>query len=223
MAMNLTPEPGRIFTPIEHNCSAKHAGMLAVAVHKGLSLHDYLDFNHPVQQLITKTISEICRCPEERILIGQDGCSAPNHALPLYNMALGFARLITPNAVPKEQAKAYSAISMAMMEYPEMVAGTGRFDTVVATSPGEQIISKAGAEGVQCFAMISRHLGTAIKITDGAQRALYPVAIELLYKMGVRTKNDLFNEIHRPIIKNWRNFEVGYIEPGFEINEVEHA
>ncbi len=222
-AMKQTPAPGQTFTPIEHNCSGKHAGMLAIAVYKNLPLEDYLSPDHPVQQLITKVISEICKYPEDKIGLGIDGCSAPNHAMPLYNMAWGFARLVTPNAVPKEQAKSYSAVSRAMIEYPDMVGGTGRFDTVAAMSPGETILSKAGAEAVQCFAFPERHIGTAIKITDGFPRALYPVAIEFLYKFGVRTRTDAFNEFHRPITKNWREIEVGHIEPGFEIEEVEHA
>ncbi len=220
-AMKLTPEPGRVFTQFEHNCSGKHAGMLAVAVHKGYSVEDYLSPEHPVQQHIRKAISEICNYPEEKLSVGIDGCSAPNFAMPLYNMALGFARLITPNAVPKEKAKAYSAIAMAMTEHPYLVAGTGRFDTVAALSPGEQLISKAGAEAVQCFAFVNRHQGAAIKITDGGPRALYPVAVEFLYKMGMRAKSESLEEFHRPDVLNWRQIVVGRIEPGFEIMEVE--
>jgi L-asparaginase II len=222
-AMKLSPEPGMEFASIEHNCSGKHAGMLAVAVHKGLSVDDYISPDHPVQQQIKKTIAEICSISEDKLIVGIDGCSVPNYSLPIYNMALGFARLITPNAVPKELAKSYSAISMAMMEYPDMVAGTGRFDTVAAKSPGEPIVCKGGAEAVQCFAFVSRHMGAAIKIADGSPRAIYPVAVEFLYKMGVRSKNEVFNDFHRPIIRNWRQIETGYIEPGFELTEVERA
>jgi len=220
--MEVTPEPGRTFTPIEHNCSGKHAGMLATAVFKNLSTGDYLSPEHPVQQLIRKTISEICHYPEENLVVAIDGCSAPNFSLPLYNMALGFARLITPNAVPKEQAKAYSAISRAMMEHPEMVAGTKRFDTILAQSQGEPIISKAGAEATLCMAFTEKHMGTAIKISDGNPRALYPVAVEFLYKMGVRMRQEQLDVFHHPVIKNWRGLDVGRIEPGFELEEVAH-
>jgi len=222
MAVNMTPEPGVLFSQLEHNCSGKHAGMLAVAVHKGYSLEDYLALDHPVQLMIRKATSEICNCPEEKISLGIDGCSAPNFAMPLYNMALGYARLVTPNSVPKEKALVYGAIYRAMMEYPEMVGGTARFDTIIAKSPGEPLVSKAGAEAVHCFAFVDRHLGAAIKITDGARRALYPVAIEFLYKMGMRSKTALFADFHRPIVTNWRDIEVGHIEPGFQIEEVKH-
>ena len=216
---NIPPESGRIFTPVEHNCSGKHAGMLAVAVHKGLSVEDYLSPTHPVQEMITQTIAEICRYPEDKIAVATDGCSAPAHAMPLFNMALGYARLIAPNSVPKEKAKAYSTISMAMMEHPEMVSGSGRFDLAVVTSPGEGIISKGGAEAVTCFAFVNRNMGAAVKITDGGSRAMHPVGVEFLYKLGARIKNEALNNFHRPQIKNWRDAEVGFIEPGFEIIE----
>jgi L-asparaginase II len=221
-AMKTNPEPGSQFSPLEHNCSGKHAGMLALAVFKGLSVEDYLSPDHPVQRIITKTIADICRYPEEKILIAIDGCSVPAHAMPLYNMALGYARLISPNSVPKEQAKAYSAISMAMLEYPEMVGGTGRFDTVIAHTPGESLITKGGAEALECFAFVNRGMGAALKITDGGRRAIHSVAVELLYKMGARIRDKRLNGFHRPIITNWRGVEVGFIEPEFEIEEVDH-
>jgi L-asparaginase II len=172
--------------------------------------------------MILKAIAEICGCPAEKIAVAVDGCSIPAHALPLYNIALGYARLVTPNSVPREKATIYSAIYRAMAEYPDMVGGKARFDTVVAGSDGEPILSKAGAEAIQCFAIVNRHLGVAIKIADGARRALYPVAVEFLYKMGGRTKKEELREFHQPIITNMRGIEVGHIEPGFVIEEVEH-
>jgi L-asparaginase II len=218
---SIQPERGEEFSPLMHNCSGKHVGMLAVAVHKGFSLEDYLLPTHPVQQMIIKTISEICCYSEEKIGLGFDGCSAPAHAMPLYNTALGYAHLIAPNSVPKEKAKAYSTINLAMMNHPEMVSGTGRMDFTIATSPGEPVISKAGAEAMACFALVNRNIGVAIKITDGSDRASHPVAVEFLYKMGVRTKNEALDNFHRPKIKNWRGIEIGFIEPGFDIVEGE--
>ncbi|MEE9555180.1 MAG: asparaginase [candidate division Zixibacteria bacterium] len=215
-------EQGQARTVIHHNCSGKHAGMLALAVFKNLSIDDYISPTHPVQQLITRTVAEICVYPEGKIGIAIDGCSVPNHALPLYNMALGYARMVTPNAVPREKAQAYNSVAMAMMEHPDYVAGEGRFDTVLSGSPGEKIISKAGAEALECFSFVERKLGAAVKINDGAKRGLFPFSVELLYKLGARSRSEKLDEFHRPVIKNWRGLEVGRIEPGFEIGEVDH-
>ena len=215
-------EQERPRTTLHHNCSGKHAGMLALAVFKNLDIDNYLDRDHPIQRLITKTISEICLYPEEKIGFGIDGCSAPNHALPLYNMALGYARMVTPNAVPREKAQAYNTVVMAMLEHPDYVAGEGRFDTVLSRSPGEKIVFKAGAEALECFSFLERKQGAAVKIVDGAKRALFPFSIELLYKLGARARQEELDDFHRPVINNWRGLEVGRIEPGFEIREVDH-
>jgi L-asparaginase II len=218
----IVPNPEERFTVLHHNCSGKHAGMLAIARFKNLPTDDYLSPSHPVQQLITATISEICGYPVEKIGIGIDGCSAPVHALPLYNMAYGFARLVTPNTFPPGKAQAISKVYMAMMDHPEMVAGQGRFDTVVAMEEGEKIIAKGGAEALECFAMPDRRWGAAVKVMDGSKRAIIPATVELMYKLGVRSKSEKLSGFHRPTLKNWRDIEIGLIEPGFEIEEVNH-
>ena len=210
------------YTALHHNCSGKHAGMLAVAKFKNLSLDDYLSPTHPVQVMITEIIADICRYPKDKVSVGIDGCSAPVHALPLFNMACGFARLVTPNSFPSGRAQAVSAIYMAMMEHPDMVGGTGRFDTVIAEASGEKIVAKAGAEALECFALPDRSQGAAVKIADGSKRALFPVTMELMLKLGLRTKSAELSDFHRPVFKNWRDIEVGFIEPGFEIKEVKN-
>lgn len=215
-------ESAEEYTTLHHNCSGKHAGMLAIAKFKNLSTDDYLSPSHPVQQLITETIAEICSYPVEKFGIGIDGCSAPAHAIPLYNMAYGYARLVAPTAFPPGKAQAISKVYMAMMDHPEMVGGEGRFDTVIAAEEGEKIISKGGAEAMECFAMPDRRWGVGIKIIDGAKRAILPVTVELMYKLGVRSRSDKLELFHRPILKNWRDIETGLIEPGFEIEEVNH-
>jgi len=216
------PNPEEKYTVLHHNCSGKHAGMLAMAKFKNLPVEDYISPTHPVQELITRTISEICAYPVDKIGIGIDGCSVPVHALPLYNMAYGFARLVTPNSFSPAKAQAVSLVYMAMMDHPDMVGGTGRFDTVIAETKGEKIVAKAGAEALECFALPDRNWGAAVKIIDGSKRALFPVTIELIYKLGVRAKSDDIVKFHRPVIKNWRDIEVGRIEPGFEIKGVNH-
>jgi len=216
------PDPEEKYTVLHHNCSGKHAGMLAMAKFKNLSVEDYISPTHPVQEIITRTVSEICGYPLDKIGIGIDGCSAPVHALPLYNMAYGFARLVTPNTFPPAKAQAVSAVYMAMMDHPDMVGGSGRFDTVIAESPGERIVAKAGAEALECFALPDRNWGAAVKILDGSKRALFPVTIELIYKLGARSRSEEITRFHRPVLKNWRNIDVGRIEPGFELSEVNH-
>jgi L-asparaginase II len=115
-------------TPNNNNCSGKHTSMLAHAKMRGLPLENYLDINHPIQQDILTTFAEMCQYERGKIELGVDGCSAPNFALPLYNTALGLARLCDPRALSDERASACRKITTAMTTHPEMVSSYGEFD-----------------------------------------------------------------------------------------------
>lgn len=180
-------------TPNRHNCSGKHTGMLAFARLMGWSLEDYLELDHPVQQAIVHTFAEMCNLPPIEIQIGIDGCSAPNFAVPLQNAAQAFAKLCDPSSLPPAQAAACQQIFSSMTAYPEMVAGPGRFDTLLMKSTSGRIVSKAGAEAYQAIGLQpgwngpgSSSLGIAIKISDGdlRSRARPAVALEILRQLG---------------------------------------
>ncbi|MFO7629531.1 MAG: asparaginase, partial [Prochlorococcaceae cyanobacterium] len=46
-----------------------------------------------------------------------------------------------------------------------------------------QVISKGGAEGIQCISRVSEGLGLAIKVEDGSARAKHAVALQLLEQL----------------------------------------
>lgn len=220
---------GETPTPNRHNCSGKHTGMLAQAILRGLSKEEYIDPQHPVQQLITKAFSEMTGLPQEQIGIGIDGCSAPVFALPLRNMAMAFARLGDPAGLAPVRAAACRQVTHAMMTHPDMVAGPGRFDTVAMGLLGERMFSKGGAEGYQGMGLLpgalgpgSPALGISFKIADGdpADRARNVVAIEILRQFGLLTQaqidEHLADKAARPNT-NWRQFNVGEIRTAFEL------
>src|SRR3569623_534731 len=76
-----------------HNCSGKHAGMLAHCVVSGWSLDNYLEPTHPLQKSIRSHVARACGVDESQMKMGIDGCSAPNYAIPLSALARGYARL----------------------------------------------------------------------------------------------------------------------------------
>ena len=53
----------------------------------------YLAGDHPLQQAIRRAVAHFTATPESELVAGIDGCSAPNYAVPLDRLALGFARL----------------------------------------------------------------------------------------------------------------------------------
>ncbi len=157
-----------------NNCSGKHTAMLAHAKMRGLSLENYLDVNHPIQQDILASFAEMCLIPATQVELGTDGCSAPNFAVPLRNAALGFARLCDPHALTEVRAAACRKITAAMTAYPEMVSGFGEFDEQLMRVCKGKVVTKRGAEGFQIVGIMpgvlspySPGVGIALKVSDG--------------------------------------------------------
>jgi L-asparaginase len=71
-----------------------------------------------------------------------------------------------------------------MTRHPDMVSGNGQFDTELMRLSNGEVISKSGAEGVQCIGRIGEGLGLAIKVMDGSKRAKNAVSIHLLKQLG---------------------------------------
>ena len=71
-----------------------------------------------------------------------------------------------------------------MVHHPEIIAGEGAFDTEIMRLSEGKIVSKSGAEGIQCLGRVGEGMGLAIKVKDGSKRAKYAIAIQLLKQMG---------------------------------------
>ncbi|NJO39294.1 MAG: asparaginase [Cyanobacteria bacterium CRU_2_1] len=172
------PIPPGKRSPLEHNCSGKHAGMLAVCRQLSFPLSNYTQRNHPVQRLIIGKISELLRIPPEELIGAHDDCGAPTYFMQLVQMATLYAQLASGDNLDMER------IVRAMTHHPGMVAGEGQFDTELMRLAEGELVSKAGSEGIQCIARVGEGLGLAIKAIDGAKRAKYAVAIHLLKQIG---------------------------------------
>jgi L-asparaginase II len=230
-------------TPNRHNCSGKHSGMLAAARMRGLPIADYVNPEHPVQKTILETLAEMFSLPLEQVEVGIDGCSVPNFAVPLYNAALGFARLCDPRGLQPDRAGACRRITQSMVANPVMVAGSGRFDTrLMETCPGRMVV-KGGAEGYMIMGIMGGALGAespgvgiAFKISDGDipirkangdtyNRVRPAVALEILRQMGYISEKELealaadFSPI-KPVT-NWRKLVVGEARPAFTLQRTE--
>jgi L-asparaginase II len=193
---------------IHNNCSGKHAGMLAAAVHLGLEPRGYEKPEYPLQVMIARILSETCGATLDRDLMGIDGCSLPTFALPLSALARGFARLGTGAGFEAEQARAAERLMDACFAAPVLVAGEGRFDTIVLRGLAGAAFTKGGAEGVHSAALPELGLGVALKVDDGAkrgaERALAEVLAALLPKAWAVLTNELEGELH-----NWCGRLVG--------------
>lgn len=214
---NKTPEAGQRFDQRHHNCSGKHSGMIALAKLLGENISGYLNPRSKSQRRILKAVAEACKIPVSKVVLGTDGCSAPNFAVPLVNMAWGFARLASAPRLEGKFGKGMQTVLSAMTAHPLMVSGEKRLDYLLAqTFPGK-VVAKAGAEAVECFGLRDRGWGVAVKIDDGSPRAMAPVVFSVLQQLGYKCdKNKVADYISVPV-KNYRQTLVGKIEAAVKL------
>ncbi len=200
---------------LHNNCSGKHAGFLCLARHRGHDTAGYVSADHPVMREVLAAISTATGVAITADCCGIDGCSIPAPALPLVDLARGFARLATASGLPPELAAAALRLQKAWGAAPDMIAGTGCFDTLVATASHGTVLTKSGAEGVATAALPEIGLGVAIKIDDGAGRAAEAVLAATVTAI-VGRRNDalaglLAARSHHELM-NWRGNVVGSVD-----------
>ncbi|MCL6449994.1 MAG: asparaginase [Acetobacteraceae bacterium] len=212
-------EPGAVHS----NCSGKHAGMLAVAVQLQAPVCGYRQASHPAQRYILSLVSEITGEPAAAIRVAVDGCGAPVFALPLKALARGFARLARPAGLPAKLQEAASRVVAAMQANPEMVGGSGSFDTRLLSELKPRVVCKGGAEAVYCLGLTDRGWGLALKVEDGGGRAVGPIVLEVLRQIGALkpAEEQRLRELARPAVKNHRGEAVGELAPVFTLAAAE--
>lgn len=206
-------------TEVHCNCSGKHSGMLTLAQRMGWDVSTYTDLQNPVQQAMLNVMSRFSGLQPEEIEIGVDGCGVPVFGLPIYNMALCWARLSDASSLPRPTQQAVARITQAMTAWPQLIAGSGRLCTALMRQLNGRVVAKSGAEGVYCATLLGKGIGIAVKIEDGNGRATGPVIIEALRQLGVLTEDDLENlhSFHRPTLYNHRHDVVGTERPAFTL------
>jgi len=172
---------------IEDNCSGKHSGMIGAAVAMGEEPATYAERDHPVQ--LANLANVALFTGEQEIPIGTDGCAVPSFAVPLPAMAKAIGRFTTPDLCPSAKQEAVARLRDVVARHPEMVAGPTRFDTIVMRATKGALLSKEGAEGVVTIGVANESTGIAIKIEDGAQRALNAFAAALLADLGLAPRD----------------------------------
>jgi L-asparaginase II len=210
---------------LHNNCSGKHAAMLALALYLKAPLENYEEAEHPVQQLIARTVAEFSGLPVGEMGIGVDGCSAPNFAVPVRAMALMYARLVRPPAFFDDATRAAAArVVKAILAHPEMVEGVGELDTELMRAGRGRLVSKVGAEGVYTAGVLPcerfpEGLGVAFKIEDGdkGDRARSPIAVEVIRQLGLLEESEALEKFARPVIHNHRGDDVGKVVTAFEL------
>ena len=164
-------QEGRPEGKLGHNCSGKHAGMLAACRANGWPFAGYRLPDHPLQRRIHE-------------LIGGGKTAVDGCGLPTYAMTLTQAARLLESLPPR--------ISNAMRALPELIGGPGGADTeLMRLRPGW--LAKSGAEGLLCAVSPDGH-GLALKVEDGANRAVAP-ALAWLFEIEELASVELRNSL----------------------------
>jgi L-asparaginase II len=181
---------------INHNCSGKHAGMLALCRAHGWDSRGYRLPDHPCQRAMLAEVARAADLDEEDLDTAVDGCGVVTFALPLERMALAFARL--------ERLDGGDRVAAAMRAHPALIRGPGSVDTNLMRTH-EGWVAKGGAEGLMCAAGPGG-LGVALRIEDGSGRAVGPAIAAFLARLGYPLE-----KLERASVENSRGEVVGEI------------
>jgi L-asparaginase II len=185
------------FGSLRSDCSGKHAGFLALVRHLGEPTSEYLNPDSRAQQMIKQTVAQACEYPVEKIATGIDGCSAPNFSLPVKNLAIGFKNLALAHGSDDSMCRALRRVFEAMT-------------------------TELGAESIQGLGLTDPKIGIAVKVTDGAIRALGPICLRVLRELGIVTSLDrlpFLKPYERPVVRNARGIETGRIVVDFTLRK----
>jgi len=226
---------GEPTTPLHCNCSGKHTNMLAVCSRHDWPLATYLELDHPLQIRIREILATLAGQAGREFPHSVDGCSLPTFWLPLRALAQLFSTIADPAAAPpvegRDVAPLLTILRAAGMQHPQLVAGSGRLDTLLMRALEGRIFAKTGAAGLYAAALpaaqgVPAALGIAIKVEDGDPRSRIRAAVivEVLRQLGVvsRADRDLWNtleDLTQPTEHNFRGREVGTYVPVFRLEK----
>lgn len=164
-------------TRLEHNCSGKHAAMLALCLRMGWPTAGYRLGGHSCQAAMLAEVAAAAEVEPSSIMTAVDGCGVVTYALALERMAHAFSRLGV--------LEGGSRAADSMRAYPELIRGPGAADTELMRL-GQGWVAKGGAEGLLCA--VSRDgLGVALKVEDGSTRAVRSGLAAFLARLGHET------------------------------------
>lgn len=226
------------FTPTAacSNCSGKHVGMLGGSMALGAAIANYHLAGHPMQVHVKQVVASLCDLPENEVEWAVDGCNLPTPAFPLDRLARIYARLAVSadiaagqDGTPTGRTRALARIYHAMTAYPELIAGEGRYCTVLMDAFKGSLVGKLGADG--CYGIgirqsdqTKRHgtdgaMGISVKVEDGNINVLYMIVSELLDRLQIGTpeQRERLAAFHRPKMLNTRGIETGRAQFQFEL------
>ncbi|PWW35193.1 MULTISPECIES: asparaginase [Paenibacillus] len=209
---------------ILHNCSGKHLGVLAYTQMKQADLGSYAEPEHPVQREILETMAYMAGIEQKEIKLGTDGCGFPVFSLPLSALSNAYLKLACPDLIEDPSTRsAVETITGAMNEYPLMVGGTQRVDSVLLED--SNMVAKGGFKGVFGFALKKERLGITFKVLDGSEEEWAYIAQSILEQIGYSNQKTIerLAKVYPPDIRNDAGKVVGRAEIEFKLHSPEES
>jgi len=192
---------------LRHNCSGNHLAFLAHAAHRGWDIPGYREPDHPAQRAALEVVAAAGGVPEQDVETCTDGCGVVCFVLPLATIAVMYARLSA--LLPRQDA--------AMRAHPAMVAGPGDLDTELMRAL-DGCVAKGGAEGLGCVSLSEPGLGIAIRVEDGASRAVDPAVMAVLAQLlGWDRPPPALAQFASPELRNSPGDVVGFLRADIDL------
>jgi L-asparaginase II len=194
---------------LRHNCSGNHLAFLAHAAHRGWDIPGYREPDHPAQRAALEVVAAAAGVADPEVETCTDGCGVVCFVLPLATIAGMYARLAA--LVPRQHE--------AMRAHPAMVAGPGDLDTELMLAL-DGCVAKGGAEGLGCVSLSEPGLGIAIRVEDGASRAVDPAVMAVLARvLGWEHPPAVLAQFVSPELRNSPGDVVGFLRADIDLVE----
>ena len=197
-----------------NNCSGKHSGFICTAAHLDIDPSGYIKPDHEIMSGVRDALEDVTGAAHAADQCGTDGCSIPTYAIPLTDMAHGFAKMATGNGLKPERAKAGIRLLNACMAAPFYMAGTDRFCTRLMELGEGRLFAKTGAEGVFCGAIPELGVGIALKCDDGGTRASEAMMAAVMAQLIPKDDqlSEALNAMANIELKNWNEIQLDMFE-----------
>ena len=158
---------------LSNNCSGKHSMMLIMSKYSGAD-YNYLDVNHPIQQLIKKKQEELSGYKSDTLTF--DGCGTPLWGLPYKNAIKAYFNLF--------HTEKYEKLIRSILKHPDIFGGFKRTDSDIIKKSKGSLFSKTGAGGLLLIYNFKEDEILLIKMAHDDNFARELIAYNILNELG---------------------------------------
>ncbi len=187
---------------LHNNCAGKHLAMLSSCLVNKFPIRNYLDFNHPHQKNIRKVFSQFTESNILKKNYGIDGCSAPQYAFRIKELAKALSNLLKSYNGDFDYSENIQILINSIITNSLFIGGSKNLDSNLIKISNKKIFCKGGAEGVFLFIHLTKGVYGIFKVKDGNERVLPSVVYTLFKKLNILNQQELKR------FRIWNNFNI---------------